>query len=697
MAVTVKTDHRVNGRVAISVYAFASEAAAKAAGFACESGPATPIYVVTAAELAAGTFVQEGDPKATPIYPAPAGMATEGGYATPVVIAGGSLSNSVAVYSFNFDQGSATSIDATDPANVQIVPLKTVLGKWGWYAIKHTNLAGQTPHFSIAKADHFNMVSGEWLACWSTAADSDTWTQFDHVTIGATDLEFYNDNAFPSGTIYISAAPMYPFSRTQRKMATWLAHAYVSDTASSTDGIIGYSTARDDGTGRIAPSLPFYGFKVSSGAGTKNKIVLTSGNHGPEGQGRFALEAAIDWLLAGSAQAKFLLDYCDFYVYPALNGQGIYNGIFRGDAQAPTVDHNRRWDTTGTYEDIDTYKTALSADTGGTIESGIDFHGDLDVTTVYMFSVNNTDTNVVAYAAEVTALDAGFGLVANAETETLQYLFRNTLSAGLNASPECGLSTTRGVAQWRTYGENLIKGVVGLLAKGYLAINAGVGSRNFNGTTDRIDWDNILNTAGQPITFSAWVYPDRVNTNQYFLSVHNSTNTAYASLFSSPGYVTGPNGQLQRLKGGATAYNHFTAEVLVASGWRHVLVTDDGVMTDLTHTHIYLNGVEQAETGGQNGATETAGTGKWSIGGRIYDDTRNLDGRLAQVRVFNRVLTPAEIVLEAAGIVTTTSGLIFNFKGNTADLHETVANALGVADGTTQLTGVGNGPGIIYP
>lgn len=85
-AVTIKTDHRVNGRIAISVYGFSSAAAAEAAGFHAESGPATPIYIVTAAELAAGIFVQEADPKSTPIYLAPVGMACEGGYAVPVVL-----------------------------------------------------------------------------------------------------------------------------------------------------------------------------------------------------------------------------------------------------------------------------------------------------------------------------------------------------------------------------------------------------------------------------------------------------------------------------------------------------------------------------------------------------------------------------------------------------------------------------------
>lgn len=89
LPVTNRTDHKAQGRVAISVYGFANEADAVAAGFKAQAGPAMPIYIVTAAELANGTFVQEADPKATPIYTAPAGMATEGDYATPVIVMNG--------------------------------------------------------------------------------------------------------------------------------------------------------------------------------------------------------------------------------------------------------------------------------------------------------------------------------------------------------------------------------------------------------------------------------------------------------------------------------------------------------------------------------------------------------------------------------------------------------------------------------
>jgi predicted RecA/RadA family phage recombinase len=72
-------------------YGFASEAAASAAGYRCEAGPAMTVIIVTQAQLNSGQFVLDGDPKALPIYTAPVGMRIEGGYSQPVFLVGGSL------------------------------------------------------------------------------------------------------------------------------------------------------------------------------------------------------------------------------------------------------------------------------------------------------------------------------------------------------------------------------------------------------------------------------------------------------------------------------------------------------------------------------------------------------------------------------------------------------------------------------
>lgn len=125
LPVTNRTDHKAQGRVAISVYGFANEADAVTAGFKAQAGPAMPIYIVTAAEIANGTFVQEADPKATPIYTAPAGMKVEAGYSQPVYLVGGSLSLDWFVDSVGGSDSNTGK--STDQAFQTIAKLLTVL------------------------------------------------------------------------------------------------------------------------------------------------------------------------------------------------------------------------------------------------------------------------------------------------------------------------------------------------------------------------------------------------------------------------------------------------------------------------------------------------------------------------------------------------------------------------------------------
>jgi hypothetical protein len=91
LPVSVATDGKTIGRQAMRAYGFATAAAANAEGYLCEAGPAMTVIVVTQAQLNSGEFVLDGDPKALPIYNAPAGMHIEGGYSQPIFLVGGSL------------------------------------------------------------------------------------------------------------------------------------------------------------------------------------------------------------------------------------------------------------------------------------------------------------------------------------------------------------------------------------------------------------------------------------------------------------------------------------------------------------------------------------------------------------------------------------------------------------------------------
>ena len=593
-----------------------------------------------------------------------------------------------------FDQGSGPV--AAEDANIRVTPTKHWNGQWAWWAFRASAYAGLIPHVLLAKANHYNMVANEHLGFYGTDVDTDTWTKFDTQTIGAVDLDLVMATALPAGTLYFSALPMYPFSRVQRKVAEWSAAANVSSPASATAFIIGNATSRDagDSSDRTAPPLPYYGLKVTNASGyTKNKAILTAYNHPSETPGAYQLEGLMTWLLAEDPLAKFLCDWFELYVYPCLNPQGVWAGYFRSNPAEPATDHNRHWNAAG-HEDCDAFLAAFTADTGGAAEVGLDFHAWMDAWAHKGYSFNGVDANVVEFVAQMTAYNAAFLQVDDNTASMLANVWKASYGTSLHMTLEAGGLDTKGIADWKNYGKWAGQSLANMLAKGLWTNGPGVGSRDCSGTTDRIDWAAIWDPAGQPLTISAWVNIDAlVPTNQYILCIHDAGDASYGLVLNFTNTVL-----INFIRHAATGdHVWFNNGVPPTGAWRHLLVTSDGGLIAAS-VALYINGANLAASfnTGAFGA-ETAHAGSLSIAGRIYSDTRNVDGKLAQVRVFDRVLTAAEIALEAAGIVTTTSGLKFYFKGNTADLHDQVTSAEGTADGTAQLIGAGNGPAIVYP
>lgn len=171
------------------------------------------------------------------------------------------------------------------------------------------------------------------------------------------------------------------------------------------------------------------------------------------------------------------------------------------------------------------------------------------------------------------------------------------------------------------------------------------GARQFDGSDDRIDWDNIYNNASGAQTVAAWVKIDDVPSSyRYMLCTHQSGNTAYAVIFYFR-FSDATNYIYYLEVNGTTPLIHATtqiAETTLTGKWLHCLATWDG-STTAANIKLYINGVEQVYGTTQNGVSLAAATGKWSIGGRIYDNGRNLDGAIGEVAVWDRVLNSTEI------------------------------------------------------
>lgn len=223
-------------------------------------------------------------------------------------------------------------------------------------------------------------------------------------------------------------------------------------------------------------------------------------------------------------------------------------------------------------------------------------------------------------------------------------------------------------------------------------VDTTVGSRSFDGSTDRIDWATISTLTGAPLTISMWVYCVALDHDTDLFVIHQAGAASGILIWINSAW-----GIVYFQRNGATDLWRRSAVSTIATGaWFHLLVTHTGTFTDATTIAIYKDGVAVTYLSLQDGATEIAPSGGWSLGGLDYSDAANHNGYLAQVRVFDRVLNATEIAHEAAGDVDTVSGLLYYFKANTASLLAAVGG-LGVADGTSYITGAGNGPVITYP
>jgi hypothetical protein len=92
----------------------------------------------------------------------------------------------------------------------------------------------------------------------------------------------------------------------------------------------------------------------------------------------------------------------------------------------------------------------------------------------------------------------------------------------------------------------------------------------------------------------------------------------------------------------ATVGRQTVSNALPADSWHHVAMTWDGDL-DPSGVHIYVDGVEATyDHDNQSAGTPISGDGPWRV-------AANLNGRIAEVGWWNRVLTAGEMAALAAG------------------------------------------------
>jgi hypothetical protein len=168
---------------------------------------------------------------------------------------------------------------------------------------------------------------------------------------------------------------------------------------------------------------------------------------------------------------------------------------------------------------------------------------------------------------------------------------------------------------------------------------------SYDGVNDRIDFANPYNTTSG-FTFMAWVHPDTLvrATSQFIWCSHVSGdgNQAAVVYVFGDGATSGAIGC--NITRDTSAMVRITQSSFAGTSWQHIAVNYDGG-TAASGINIYRNSIPAASylSSGNGVGALTAGTGSYAIGGRIFDDARNYDGGIADVRLYNRVIGQAEL------------------------------------------------------
>lgn len=171
-------------------------------------------------------------------------------------------------------------------------------------------------------------------------------------------------------------------------------------------------------------------------------------------------------------------------------------------------------------------------------------------------------------------------------------------------------------------------------------------ARDFNGSTQYIQYGNAWNPNGSAATWAGWVWFDSVTaaTRVIFSIGASGSTSSWAVLTTSTG---AGRIQLQRVTSSTSMICRSVSSTVSAGAWLHLAATTASLTG--TDNHLYLNGVEVSYDSRSNGTgTENEHTGNYTLGANATP-TPSFDGRLAHPGLWDRVLSADEIAGLAAG------------------------------------------------
>ena len=166
---------------------------------------------------------------------------------------------------------------------------------------------------------------------------------------------------------------------------------------------------------------------------------------------------------------------------------------------------------------------------------------------------------------------------------------------------------------------------------------------DFDGVDDRFDLTNLgMDFSSDDFTVSMWIYVDSISSPEY-LWVKQTSGNSFSCIFW---FNTATTLQLIHFTSASACMAQYTIASSLVGGWNHLVATDVSPSSLLSSNKaVYLNGELLTPDSSANGTgiiTESSGT--LSLAGRISDNLRQLSGDYQNVRVYNRALSPTEIL-----------------------------------------------------
>lgn len=293
----------------------------------------------------------------------------------------------------------------------------------------------------------------------------------------------------------------------------------------------------------------------------------------------------------------------------------------------------------------------------------VDLGGACDLTTIAIDWYNPSNlTRYYRYRVEVSSDDITYTTVVDRTNNTLKGTISDSVAAtgryvrvtvtgsdtGWASFHECRIyGNNAGLVLWHKFDEasgttatdSSFSNNNGTLQNsptwttGHLA-----GGLSFDGSNDVVSVapSASLNNLSA-VTLSAWIRPNNAGENSFGRVLQKESGLKL--------YLTSSNQVAFEVTHGTTNLKRTTGSNAISYGtWTHVVVTWTGSAT-ASNVHIYLNGTEvgsySTTTNGSGTRTDDS-TGNLNIGNNATLD-RSFNGLLDEIRIYNRVLSAAEI------------------------------------------------------